>query len=102
MQRESSGRADRRRRMLLLKGHRGPVHTLAFAPDGTVLASASRRDPRIWLWDLAGGRASSPIDHGLSPAALAFAPTVPNTLAWSDTANQITVWVMTSNRARQL
>src|SRR2546421_7719432 len=102
MQRESSGRADRSRRMLLLKGHRAPVHTLAFAPDGTVLASASRRDPRIWLWNLSVGRASSTLGHGLSIAALAFAPTAPNTLVWSDGANRVSVWDMTSNQARQL
>jgi WD40 repeat protein len=88
--------------MLLLQGHKGPVHTLSFAPDGTVLASASRRDPRIWLWDLSTGRASSTIEHSLSIAALAFAPTAPPTLAWSDGANRVTVWDLTSKRARPL
>src|SRR5262249_20285095 len=75
---------------------------LAFAPDGAVLASASRRDSRIWLWDLSSGRASSTVDHGRSLAALAFSPTTPNTLAWSDVANQVTVWNLSGNRARQL
>jgi WD40 repeat protein len=33
-----------------------PVTTLAFAPDGKVLASASDGDPTILFWDPAQGR----------------------------------------------
>jgi dipeptidyl aminopeptidase/acylaminoacyl peptidase len=39
--------------MILLRGHKARVHSLAFSPDGTLLVSASGNSRRVWLWDVA-------------------------------------------------
>ncbi|MBX3434713.1 MAG: protein kinase [Pirellulales bacterium] len=57
-----------------LTGHRGPVRALAFAPDGTQLASGGQ-DNTIVLWDLAGGAQLKRLrGHSSHVRALAFAP----------------------------
>ncbi len=42
-----------------LRGHTGPVRTVAFAPNGTVLASGSN-DQTIRLWDVRTGKGREP------------------------------------------
>src|SRR5262249_34444236 len=59
--------------MLVLKGHLAtkPVRSLAFAPDGTRLAS-SARDYTVRLWDLATGKGEVVVGRGCY--TVAFAP----------------------------
>src|SRR5262245_44957571 len=40
--------------MLLLKGHHGPVHAVAYSPDGRTLASGGTDGVRVW--DLSAGK----------------------------------------------
>ena len=40
--------------MCAFKGHRGDVHSVAFAPDGTRVLSGSK-DKTVMLWDTATG-----------------------------------------------
>lgn len=56
--------------MLKLLGHRGPVRALAFAPDGTRLASVAGREQRVSLWSLPDGK------RQLSPGADGSVPTL--------------------------
>jgi len=45
-----------------LKGHTAAVHTVAFAPDGTHLASADR-DGSVLLWELTNPAVSEDRGH---------------------------------------
>ena len=49
---------------------------LAFAPDGSVLASATGtvNDPRILIWNLATGQPERAITLASAPQAMAFSP----------------------------
>lgn len=51
------------RRMIVLTGHRDPVNSLAFSPDGSILASGGD-DGCIWIWDAAAGHARSRLSWG--------------------------------------
>src|SRR5438552_13503441 len=91
MQREAPRRADRRSRMLLLEGHGGKVHTLAFSPDGKTLASVAGHANAIWLWDLARGQPTAHAKHDRRVVALAFSPD-DGTLACADILGNVTLW----------
>jgi WD40 repeat protein/serine/threonine protein kinase len=78
-----------------LAGHRGPVRTLAFAPDGRTLASGGQ-DNVIHLWDVtAGGAAGSALKtlrgHASHVQSVSFAPDGA-TLLSAGRDHQIKLW----------
>src|SRR4051794_19376065 len=76
--------------MLVLKGHRGRVRTLAFSGDGSKLASAAGHGKAVSLWDLAkGGRRTYLSGHYDWVTSVCFAPSG-NLLA--SLAEQVKLW----------
>lgn len=60
--------------MRTLTGHRGPVHAVAYGPDGTRIATSSR-DSTVRMWSSATGEALHTLTGHQGPArAVAFSP----------------------------
>ena len=63
--------------MLTLTGHTGQVHSVAFLPDGTLLASQAD-DGAVQLWSVSAGTLRSSLQLGgrssRGGAGMAFAP----------------------------
>jgi WD40 repeat protein len=65
-----TGRKD----IATLRGHSGPVNSLAFRPDGKTLASGSA-DKTIKLWDVPGGKHTATLQgHSDGVTSVAFSP----------------------------
>lgn len=78
--------------MLLLNGHTAPIRSLAYAPDGARLASASE-DGTVRIWDLRTRRALrvlKPDDH-VSVEAVAWSPDG-NRLACGCSRGLVSTW----------
>jgi WD40 repeat protein len=78
--------------MLVLEGHVGKVHTLAFSPDGRALASVGGRSPVVWLWDLGERKPRAQLRHPRRVVCVAFAPAGRPLLATGDTRGCVTFW----------
>jgi WD40 repeat protein len=71
--RPGAGQADRVPLLATLRGHTGTVWSVAFAPDGKTLATASD-DASVRLWDVAAGREAGQLSgHGSAVLGVAFA-----------------------------
>jgi WD40 repeat protein len=61
--------------MFVLRGHKAPVHSLAFSPDGKQLISASGNSSRVWLWELAARKPQTVLrGHSARVTGIAVAP----------------------------
>src|SRR5690349_20554585 len=78
--------------MLTLMGHTGRVHSVAFSPDGQLLASQAD-DATIRLWDVPAGTLRSSLQlggrSGQCGAGMAFAP---NGTLCTTTAGTVQLW----------
>jgi WD40 repeat protein len=54
-------------------GHQGAVHTIAFSPDGRILASGGD-DPLVHLWNVSSGESLAEFDGHKDVQTVAFSP----------------------------
>ena len=83
-----------------LIGHTQSVHSVAFSPDGKVVASTSW-DRSIVLWDVLTGEKKSVWKHGYHPHRLIFSPDG-RSLYSSGGDGTIKKWNMQSGKAKAL
>jgi WD40 repeat protein len=89
--------------MLILRGHKGKVHALAFSHDGRTLASVAGRSSVIWLWDLADGAVRGELrGHGYRVVSLAVSSTPEADLASVDSVGHVRVWDTGRRQSRGL
>jgi WD40 repeat protein len=82
--------------MLILEGHRGPVLSVAYAPDSRILASGST-DESVRFWDVMEGKSVRALrDVGGPVVSLAFSPDG-QTLAVG-TSNRVSLWDVARRR----
>jgi len=74
----------------ILRGHSDAVKTVAFSPDGQLLASGSL-DRTIYLWEVASGETQRIIETGQGIEAIAFNP-VYDMLAVGGVDQKVELW----------
>jgi WD40 repeat protein len=86
--------------MRLLAGHKNTIRTLAWSPDGRLLASAGD-DARILLWDPATGACTAELEgHRRTVRALAFGPDGATLLSGADDG-AVLLWDVESRAVRR-
>lgn len=87
----------RARKFACLEGHNSWVRSLAFSPDGKILASGSS-DRTVKLWDLAAGRNYHTLTgHSGYVFSLAFSPDG-QILASSSSDTTVKLWLLAARR----
>jgi WD40 repeat protein len=81
----------------VLRAHAGWVHSVAFHPDGRILASGSQ-DGMVRLWDVAGGQEIQWPLKGTSPVYSVAFSFDGHTLAWGSEDGRVRLWYMTGGR----
>ena len=81
-----------------LEGNRSNMESLAFSPDGNLLAGTGHNDGGVWLWDARGGNLKQEIKAHEAPTVVAFSPDS-KTLATSGYDGVLKLWDTTSGGA---
>jgi tricorn protease-like protein len=96
---EKPGEASLRLARATLKGHKSSVTSLAYSPDGKLLASGSD-DDTVKLWDATTGREHATLEgHGNSVLSVSFSPDS-KTLASGSQDKSIKLWDVTTGKVR--
>jgi WD40 repeat protein len=80
----------------VLKGHMNIVHSVAFSPDGTLVASGSA-DKTVKIWDVKTGKVTRTLLHGDAVQAVRFSPSGDLVASAGVTAK---LWEMRTGRLR--
>ncbi|HST53960.1 MAG TPA: protein kinase [Pyrinomonadaceae bacterium] len=81
-----------------LEGNRSSMESLAFSPDGSLLAGTGHVDGGVWLWDARDGKLRQEIKANDEPTAVAFSPDS-KTLATGGYDGTLKLWDTTSGGA---
>src|SRR5262249_39156890 len=93
-------RKKRKPSVHILRGHEGAVRCIAYAPDGTRLASGGE-DGTLRLWNLATGAEETSSERaGASIEALAFSPK-DTRLAIGTSGGRVVLWVVNRSQPRE-